>query len=181
MASSQDVLPPPLNHPSLKKHQQRQDIIPHPNGSEGWLPAEAFNAPIKQDTDTPAGATTTLRRSTISTSPRKSAFHSRTSSTQPSTVHPTDGKQTSALVNGTETTPPAVADEELQNRAVSANNNLTPKQRHKIAKSEGQNELSFWFFFVDALTDLFSEGWETHFQNYKAGRKDREASCGYRH
>ncbi|KAF8802472.1 hypothetical protein BYT27DRAFT_6761869 [Phlegmacium glaucopus] len=119
------------------------DIIQHPNGSDGWLPAEAFNSPpssVKQESNGVA------RRSTISTSPRKSAVHSRTPSRHASTTaHPIEEKQVPAVVNGGEapapaiTTAPAVTDEELQNRAVSADNNLTPKQRSKIAKSEAKD------------------------------------------
>ena len=113
MASPQRVLPPPVPHPTLipKSLSSSQGIIEHPNGSDGWLPAENFNLPPNQEER--------------STPKRKSAFRtSRHTTTEPR----------SALVNGT---PPAVAapmpDEELQNRVVL----LTPKQRSRIEKSEG--------------------------------------------
>ena len=103
--------------------------IEHPNGSEGWLPAEQ---PV-------------LKRGESDTadSPRRSSIKHRKGSIS---RHSSQQRE-SGVVN--ETTP--VADEtsveDLKNRAVSANNNLTPKQRSRIAKSEGQSLLSFFFCF----------------------------------
>jgi hypothetical protein len=127
------ILPPPVHHPTLIP--QHNLIIEHPNGSDGWLPAEAFPKP---DTGTP----TTVRRSTTTgTSPlskRKSAFRGPSTSRNLSV---TEARQTAPFVDATGTTAPVPAvtsDEELQNRAVSADNVLSPKQRSRIAKSEGQ-------------------------------------------
>ena len=96
-------------------------VIEHPNGSEGWLPAEQ---PVQSEhVDTPLRSTT---------SKRKKVFRTGSTSRQP---------PESAVVDN-ETTPAAVDEasvEDLKNRAVSANNNLTPKQRSRIAKSEGQS------------------------------------------
>ena len=97
-----------------------QDIhIEHPNGSDGWLPAETV---LKEDSDP-------HRRSTIATSKRKKPFASTHSAAQQQEV------------NGTT---PAVdessVDDDLKSRVVTANNILTPKQRSKIAKSEGQSQ-----------------------------------------
>lgn len=159
MASSQDMLPPPVTHPSLK---HKDIIIQHPNGSDGWLPAENFNPP--SPTERP------FQRPTISAPPskRKSAF--RGPSRHPSvTVEPREN------VNDA---PAASSDEDLQNRVVSVNNNLTLKQRSKIAKLEGQSTL----LFLQLQTNtLFSERWETYFKDHKGGRKDRETSSGYPH
>ena len=96
-----------------------QDIhIEHPNGSDGWLPAET--TPLKQeDPDTP-------RRSTIGTSKRKKPFR-------------TEQQQGVAPVNDAPAVDEISVEEDLKSRAVSANNNLTPKQRSRIAKSEGQS------------------------------------------
>ena len=104
-----------------------QDMkIQHPNGSDGWLPAEPLV--LKQEesdtAETPADHTTP-RRSTVR---RKKAM--RTGSTSRHSSQPRDGR-TSAVDE--------TSVEDLKNRAVSANENLTPKQRSRIAKSEGQS------------------------------------------
>src|SRR5271169_6426543 len=120
MASSQDVLPPPVPHPTLipKSLHSSQGIIEHPNGSDGWLPAESFN--LKQD------ESDNTRRSTAATAPkRKSAFGTRSPARHPATEPRSEGV---VPVNGTPATA-AIPDEELQNRAVLADNNLTPKQK----------------------------------------------------
>ena len=108
MASSQDIL------------------IEHPNGSDGWLPAEP---PVvkQEDQDSP-------RRSTVR---RKKA--SRTGSTSRHSSQQRDSG-VAPLINGNNgAVDDASVEEDLKNRAVSANNNLTPKQRSRIAKSEGQS------------------------------------------
>ena len=120
--------------------------IPHPDGSDGWLPAEQ-PSPTKQegmppvktgetDVDTPASATTPLRRSTFKRKPARTGSTSRHSSVQPPEVEGV------ALVNDDGTavhTVDEASEEDLKNRALSANNSLTPKQRSRIAKSEGQS------------------------------------------
>ena len=110
-----------------------QDMnIEHPNGSDGWLPAEPPVA--KQEESDPAAAGhTSTRRSTIR---RKKAIHSG------STSRHSSQPRESGISNGNGSTPAAdeaEVEEDLKNRAVSANNNLTPKQRSRIAKSEGQS------------------------------------------
>ena len=147
-------------------------IIEHPNGSDGWLPAEQ----PKQD-DTPKDSdhsTTPLRRTSKRKLPRTSS-----ASRQP--------EEAITLID-TDQTPGSqvdeVSEEELKNRALSANNSLTPKQRSKIAKSEGQfmaPDLFFFFFFFFYANPLFSKGRKTYFKDHKGRRKDREAGCGYRH
>lgn len=107
-----------------------QDMnIEHPNGSEGWLPAET--PVIKQEESDPVDThhSTTKRKKVMRTG--STSRHS--SQAQESGVVP--------LVNGNGTTPAVdeASVEDLKNRAVSANNSLTPKQRSKIAKSEGQS------------------------------------------
>ena len=104
-----------------------QDMnIEHPNGSDGWLPAE-----VKQEHDTSASP----RRSTTK---RRKGF--RTGSTS---RHSSQQRESGVapLLNDNETIPAVdeASAEDLKNRAVSANNNLTPKQRSRIAKSEGQS------------------------------------------
>ena len=97
-----------------------QDMnIEHPNGSEGWLPAE-----------TPDTHHSTTKRKKVM---RTGSTSRHSSQAQESGVVP--------LVNGNGTTPAVdeASVEDLKNRAVSANNSLTPKQRSKIAKSEGQS------------------------------------------
>lgn len=71
----------------------------------------------------------------------------------------------------------APVEENMKNRAVSANNSLTPKQRSRIAKAEGQSEKISRSY----LTPCNSKGWETHFQDHNRGRKNRETSCRYRY
>ena len=113
-----------------------QDMnIEHPNGSEGWLPAES--PVVKQEESDPVD--TPHRHSTTK---RKKKRHS----SQPQEIGVVP------LVNDIETTPAVVETElsveDLKNRAVSANNNLTPKQRSRIAKSEGQFQLEIIFFWL---------------------------------
>ena len=113
-----------------------QDMnIEHPNGSDGWLPAEP--SVVKQEQSDPAAAGyTTPRRSTIR--------HKKSIRTGSTSRHSSQPRESGIvpLVNGNGTTPAvdeASVEDNLQNRAVSANNNLTPKQRSRIAKSEGQS------------------------------------------
>lgn len=106
-------------------------IIEHPNGSDGWLPAEP--PVVKQEESDPVDTT---RRPTIR---RKKVM--RTGSTSRHSSQPREDAVV-PLVNGNGTAPAvdeASVEEDLKNRAVSANNNLTPKQRSRIAKSEGQS------------------------------------------
>lgn len=118
-----------------------QDInIEHPNGSEGWLPAEP--PLVKQESDPVDTAAGPHRSSTM----RKKVM--RTGSTSRHSSQPRDIGVAPVYGNGTT---PAVDEEDLKNRAVSANNNLTPKQRSRIAKSEGKSELKIIFFCVNAL------------------------------
>ena len=102
--------------------------IEHPNGSDGWLPAET----PAQKQDESEGHTTPRRSTTKTKKTRRTGSTSRHSSQLQEAGVP--------IVNGTT---PAVdnasVDEDLKNRAVLANNNLTPKQRSKIEKSEGQS------------------------------------------
>ena len=110
-------------------------VIEHPNGSDGWLPAEQ-----PEPVDTPHRSSTTKRKRVFG---RHSSQQQRESAVVP-------------LVNDNGTTPAAVDDtpvEDLKNRAVSANNSLTPKQRSRIAKSEGQSKLIIItiIFCVNAL------------------------------
>jgi hypothetical protein len=97
-------------------------MIEHPNGSDGWLPAE--QPVIKQEES----------EAVHPTSKRKKVMRTHSSQQQESPVGP--------LVNGNDGTTQAVDDKaslDLKNRAVSANDNLTQKQRSRIAKSEGQS------------------------------------------
>ena len=126
-------------------------VIQHPNGSDGWLPAEQPKQEASKeeaDIDTPASPT----RSTLRTSKRKPA---RTASTSinSATAQPEEGV---ALVNGNATMDET--EEDLKNRALSANNNLTPKQRSRIAKSEGQSYLEIKQFFCANALILAKDG-----------------------
>ena len=147
------ALPPPVPHPTLVNHQ---GIIEHPNGSDGWLPAENLVPPPSPPHRSTTG--TLLKRKSIIRAPSTSRKG----------------------INGDVNTPPVLSDEELQNRAVSANHNLTPKQRSRIAKSEGQS-IYLEEFSVFPIKILFSKGWETSFQNNKAGRNNWEEGFDYRH
>jgi hypothetical protein len=123
-------------------------IIQHPNGSDGWLPAEQpkQEEPPETDIDTPASPTRSR------TSKRKPA---RTGSTSihSATAQPEEGV---ALVNRNATVDET--EEDLKNRALSANNNLTPKQRSRIAKSEGQSYLEIKQFLCANALILAKDG-----------------------
>lgn len=126
------ALPPPVPHPTLVNHQ---GIIEHPNGSDGWLPAENLVPPPSSPPHRSTTGTLLKRKSIIRA---------------PSTSR--------KGINGDVNTPPVLSDEELQNRAVSANHNLTPKQRSRIAKSEGQSIYLEEFSVVPIKSCLAKDG-----------------------
>ncbi|KAF8150685.1 hypothetical protein B0H34DRAFT_801621 [Crassisporium funariophilum] len=197
--SSQDV-PPPVGHsypgqlvenfqdePAIQDNNNYQGIIQHPNGSEGWLPAE--NMPVPQQQSDPFNPSSRVVSPTAKldnyASPGRMASPTRAgippdalgasnasvtaSTTRRATTggvfapkvngnatslgrassrrsaHTTgEGRQItgSAFVNGAGTTGPsatAESDDELHNRGLMAHNNLTPKQKSKIARSEAKD------------------------------------------
>ena len=161
----------PLNQisflPSTMASSQDMNIE-HPNGSEGWLPAEP--PVVKQEELDP-----------VDTSHRSSIRRKKVMRTGSTSRHSSQPRESGVIppVNDIGTTPAdETSAEDLKNRAVSANNNLTPKQRSRIAKSEGRSNSRS---SSSALTPCFSKGWETHFQNHKRGRKNRETNCRYRY
>jgi hypothetical protein len=112
----------------LPSSMASQDMnIEHPNGSDGWLPAEP--PVLKQEESDPADAPAPRRSTTKRKKPMSTSRHS----SQPREGGVANGP-TPAVDEGS-----LAVEEDLKNRAVSANNNLTPKQRSRIAKSEGRS------------------------------------------
>ncbi|KAG7089465.1 hypothetical protein E1B28_011150 [Marasmius oreades] len=136
-----------------------ENIAAHPNGSEGWLPAEDVpteSNPAK-DASKPARASSVLRKKRRSASVASRASASATSlhrhrslgagstrSVSKSTFMNADGKPIngSTFINGAGTTGPAsnaIADESLHQRHATADSSLRSKQRSKIEKLEAKD------------------------------------------
>ncbi|KAL0562970.1 hypothetical protein V5O48_019108 [Marasmius crinis-equi] len=135
-------------------------ITAHPNGSEGWLPAEdvpAESTTLNGSTTKPGRASSVLRKKQAgSISSRASAsatsLHrnrslgagSTRSISRRSQFTNVDGKPVdgSTFINGAGTTGPganAIADDSLHQRRATADSSLTPKQKSKIEKLEAKD------------------------------------------
>lgn len=165
-----DNAPAPVENKSAfnTEEQSKSIIVQHPNGSEGWLPAES-TAPVsvpQQDVDeqnrqlssfqshpeglpiqtegefATGGAIVQRANTTANATPSsKNQALGRSSSTRRSEHTTADGRPLagSAFDNGAGATGPMATveeDEALRARAVEAHENLSPKQKAKIAKEE---------------------------------------------
>ncbi|KAL0065070.1 hypothetical protein AAF712_007906 [Marasmius tenuissimus] len=153
-----EVLESPIN--------DEERITAHPNGSEGWLPAE--DIPPKSATSPKDSSGKPVRSSSLLRKKRPASISSRASASATS-LHrnkstgaastrsvskrsqftnvdgkPIDG---STFINGAGTTGPgstAIADETLHKRHATADSSLNKKQKSKIEKIEGE-------FYLNAL------------------------------
>ena len=130
--------------PEYPIHNEGQ-IAAHPNGSEGWLPAE--DIPPESINGPSGNPARSSRVSALATSLRRNrslGAASTRSVSKRSLFTNVDGKPVdgSTFINGAGTTGPgsaAIADESLHRRHSIANESLDKKQRAKIEKSEGES------------------------------------------
>ena len=188
--AAQEELPPPIAGPSVINDFSsgptvKQDIdapvqessavfesVPHPNGSEGWLPTEEtgpvssmrpgtpqdfttipqslrpgvrgeYYTPIRADSDFQS-VPNTPKRSNTAASKRTSSLRARSRSSE------TEGRTLgdSAFSSGAGMTGPLATagdDETLHARGLEAHNNLTTAQKSKISRDECKHFLSISF------------------------------------
>lgn len=139
-------------------------LVEHPNGSEGWLPAEGLPTtntnttagnPPSSGKASPMGFNTHTRHGTAGTTFTTSSGGGgslRRSTSRRSAHTASDGRMItgSAFVNGAGTTGPyatAESGDDVAVRTKEANVMLTPKQKSKIAKNEGAWRLFACLFF----------------------------------
>lgn len=184
-----------VEQPSTNPNTYFNPPVEHPNGSEGWLPAEGVpTATHYAGTAGPVGNVASGRASptafntharhgtggtTFTTSSAGGGGSVRRSTSRRSAHTASDGRfiAGSAFVNGAGTTGPyatAESGDDVVARTKEANVMLTPKQKSKIAKNEGGFLFPWVTCVLLTICLMSSEEWEEVVEDYQTGGEDGE-------